>query len=389
MDKRNKPEKLPFHLLEDMTNGFSKEQKVGSGGYGEVYKGVRKNGEEIAIKKLYEMPGLNDDNFQNELENLVSLKHPNIVQFVGYCYEIRHEYIEHKGKLVLAQQIDRALCFEYLPNGSLQKHLDDEYNGLDWHTRYKIIKGTCKDFGLSRIFGEEQTCIVNTSMGTIGYLPPEYIQRHVISKKFDIFSLGVVIIKIMAGSTGYTKISEMASEEFIDVVHGNWKNRLQAESMHLSELYDDCVTFELEPNHPERYLDGECLWGSIPPRSTYTLIVTAKEQQEPPQEIDKFVIKSIIQSNDSKKFHEVTLMSAYDPPGKAASKIISDQGNYEIVDVHEKDNWILTNLQEAYVGIFNYETQEIVNSFEVVDTTHDERYGSGCVVLTCRFIALL
>ncbi|KAK3118962.1 hypothetical protein QOZ80_9BG0711440 [Eleusine coracana subsp. coracana] len=358
--------------------------------------GVRKNGEEIAIKKLYEMPGLNDDNFQKELENLVSLKHPNIVQFVGYCYEIRHEYIEHKGKLVLAQQIDRALCFEYLPNGSLQKHLDDEYNGLDWYTRYKIIKGTCKDFGLSRIFGEEQTCIVNTSMGTIGYLPPEYIQRHVISKKFDIFSLGVVIIKIMAGSTGYSKIFEMASEEFIDVVHGNWMNRLQAESMHLSGLYgnqvktcieiavqcmeedrhkrpsigdiirqlddterplikklstqlldiypaqllfpfepnklipcllyltnttDDCVMFELEPNHPERYLDGECLWGSIPPRSTYTLIVTAKEQQEPPQEIDKFVIKSIIQSNDSKKFHEVTLMSAYDPPGKAASKV--------------------------------------------------------------------
>ncbi|GJN25359.1 hypothetical protein PR202_gb13178 [Eleusine coracana subsp. coracana] len=258
-----------------MTNGFSKEQKVGSGGYGEVYKGVRKNGEEIAIKKLYEMPGLNDDNFQKELENLVSLKHPNIVQFVGYCYEIRHEYIEHKGKLVLAQQIDRALCFEYLPNGSLQKHLDDEYNGLDWYTRYKIIKGTCKgleylheglahpiyhldlkpdnilldkymvpkisDFGLSRIFGEEQTCIVNTSMGTIGYLPPEYIQRHVISKKFDIFSLGVVIIKIMAGSTGYSKIFEMASEEFIDVVHGNWMNRLQAESMHLSGLYGNQV----------------------------------------------------------------------------------------------------------------------------------------------------
>jgi hypothetical protein len=51
-----------------------------------------------------------------------------------------------------------------------------------------------------------------------GYLPPEYINRHVISNKFDIFSLGVIIIKIIAGPMGYSRSADMSSQKFIDLV---------------------------------------------------------------------------------------------------------------------------------------------------------------------------
>lgn len=51
-----------------------------------------------------------------------------------------------------------------------------------------------------------------------GYLPPEYIDAGVISIKFDIFSLGVVIIKIMTGPTGYFRIAEMSPKEFAELV---------------------------------------------------------------------------------------------------------------------------------------------------------------------------
>lgn len=61
-----------------------------------------------------------------------------------------------------------------------------------------------------------------------GYLPPEYIERNVISTKFDVFSLGVVTIKIMTGPTGYSKSAEMSPQEYIKLVHANWRNRLQA-----------------------------------------------------------------------------------------------------------------------------------------------------------------
>jgi hypothetical protein len=51
-----------------------------------------------------------------------------------------------------------------------------------------------------------------------GYLPPEYIEQNVLSNKFDIFSLGVVIIKVMAGPMGYSKCAEMSSQEFVMLV---------------------------------------------------------------------------------------------------------------------------------------------------------------------------
>lgn len=46
-----------------------------------------------------------------------------------------------------------------------------------------------------------------------GYLPPEYIDGEIISVKSDIFSLGVVIIKIVTGPKGYFRRAEMTSQQ--------------------------------------------------------------------------------------------------------------------------------------------------------------------------------
>ena len=51
-----------------------------------------------------------------------------------------------------------------------------------------------------------------------GYLPPEYIDENLISNKLDIFSLGVIIIKIITGPTGYTQCAEMPSKQFVELV---------------------------------------------------------------------------------------------------------------------------------------------------------------------------
>jgi len=54
-----------------------------------------------------------------------------------------------------------------------------------------------------------------------GYQPPEYIDKGEISEKFDIFSLGVVMIRIMSGPHGYPKCLDMSSDEFIDQVRND------------------------------------------------------------------------------------------------------------------------------------------------------------------------
>ncbi|XP_037441876.1 receptor-like cytoplasmic kinase 176 isoform X3 [Triticum dicoccoides] len=119
------PRDFTFQLLKQITNDFSEDNRIGVGGYGVVYKGTLDNGEVIAVKKLYyKHPGLDSDKqFQNECTNLMRVHHQNIVRLVGYCHEIRHICIEHNGRYVFAMVEDRALCFEYLEGGSLDKHL--------------------------------------------------------------------------------------------------------------------------------------------------------------------------------------------------------------------------------------------------------------------------
>ncbi|KAF2911613.1 mannose/glucose-specific lectin [Oryza sativa Japonica Group] len=264
---------LPLRYLEEITDGFSDSRKVGSGGYGEVYKGVERAGTEIAVKKLYHMSGIDDTQFRNEFNNLMKIQHPNIVRLIGYCYQVHKTHIERKGEFVFSSIIYRVLCFEYLQNGSLDKHLCEESHGLDWCTRYKIIKGTCEglyylherlkesiyhldlkpanilldknmdpkiaDFGLSRLFGGTQTHTTRNCKGTEYYMPPEYIQRRQISNKYDIFSLGVIILQIIAGPLGYSKCDDMPPQQFIELVCKKWRDRMEATSNYAS-TEEDC-----------------------------------------------------------------------------------------------------------------------------------------------------
>jgi serine/threonine protein kinase len=55
-----------------------------------------------------------------------------------------------------------------------------------------------------------------------GYLPPEYIEHALITKEYDIFSLGVIIAKLMAGREGYFKIDDMGEKRFIKNVRINF-----------------------------------------------------------------------------------------------------------------------------------------------------------------------
>lgn len=243
---------FPFELLKRITDNFSEDRIIGHGGYGVVYKGVLDNGEEIAVKKLKYMPLEHDSDkqFENECANLMRIQHQNIVRLVGYCHETRHQFVQYGGKYVSAGEDERVLCFEYLQGGSLDKHVSaDEPCKLGWDTCYKIIKGVSEglnhlhkdsifhldlkpanilmdnnmmprigDFGLSRFFPSTETCTTMTLFGTWGYIPPEHINKHQISPKYDVFSLGVIIIQIMAGIKGYYECGDTTSFEFIESV---------------------------------------------------------------------------------------------------------------------------------------------------------------------------
>ncbi|XP_066356782.1 cysteine-rich receptor-like protein kinase 44 isoform X2 [Miscanthus floridulus] len=242
-----------------------------------VYKG-----KEIAVKKLHQLQGLDDKAFDNEFRNLSKVHHKNVVKLVGYCYESRRKYVQHNGELILATLMERILCFEYMECGSLDKHITDESCDLDWPTCYQIIKGTCEginhlhsayekpifhldlkpdnilldnnkmakiaDLGLSKLVASTQTHKTETVKGTHGYMPPEYVDNGSVSKKYDVFSLGVIIIKVMDGNMGRTRSAEMDAKQFTEHVCEKWKKRLQ-------EMPDEHPSLEIEILRVKKCID--------------------------------------------------------------------------------------------------------------------------------------
>uniref|UniRef100_A0ACD5XE98 Uncharacterized protein n=1 Tax=Avena sativa TaxID=4498 RepID=A0ACD5XE98_AVESA len=227
---------LSLSSLQVATNNFDESNKLGEGGFGAVYKGVL-SGQEVAVKRLSRGSNQGIEEVKNELVLVAKLHHRNLVRLVGFSLEAG----------------ERLLVYEYMPNKSLDTILFDpeEKHRLDWGIRYKIIEGVARDadmipkigdFGLARLFGEDQTReVTRRIVGTFGYMSPEYVTRGQYSTKSDVYSFGVLVIEIV---TGRTRNNEShLSEENEDVINIVWRHWVEGT---IAEMVD----YSLGMNYP-------------------------------------------------------------------------------------------------------------------------------------------
>uniref|UniRef100_A0A0E0LGX0 non-specific serine/threonine protein kinase n=1 Tax=Oryza punctata TaxID=4537 RepID=A0A0E0LGX0_ORYPU len=105
------PHRLSYKDLFHATDGFKSMNLVGVGGFGRVYKGVLPSSKlEIAVKRVSHDSKQGMKEFIAEVLSIGRLQHRNLVQLLGYC--------RRKGELLLV--------YEYMTNGSLDKHLYSE-----------------------------------------------------------------------------------------------------------------------------------------------------------------------------------------------------------------------------------------------------------------------
>uniref|UniRef100_A0A8K9V2Q3 Interleukin 1 receptor associated kinase 3 n=1 Tax=Oncorhynchus mykiss TaxID=8022 RepID=A0A8K9V2Q3_ONCMY len=208
------------------TRHFHQDMKISEGSFSAVYRVVKGN-ETFAVKLFKQVQKASWrklwDLFRREMEVHHLYQHPNILELLG-CYSDGDRY---------------WLVYPYLPNGSLFHRLHDQnaVPPLSWQERLDIIKGTAKavhhlhmaqpctvvcgnitssnillderlqpklsDFGTARLrpHSVSQSCTVtlDTTFGTLGYLPEEYIRDGKLSVSLDVFSLGVVIMEMITG----------------------------------------------------------------------------------------------------------------------------------------------------------------------------------------------
>ncbi|XP_047968805.1 rust resistance kinase Lr10-like isoform X2 [Salvia hispanica] len=233
-DNKLVPIRYSYSEVKKMTKNF--EDKLGQGGFGSVYKGKLRSGHLVAVK-LLKKSGANGQDFINEIATIGRIHHVNIVQLVGYCVE----------------RSKRALIFDFMPNGSLDKYIFNREKGisLDWDTKFMIALEVARgirylhhgcdiqilhfdikphnillddkfvpkisDFGLAKLCAANKEAVTLTAArGTIGYVAPELINRSIgaVSYKADVYSFGMLLMEMVNLNKDLTRNDDESSKYF-------------------------------------------------------------------------------------------------------------------------------------------------------------------------------
>lgn len=213
---------VPYCKLTESTNGWDDRKRLGSGGFGSVFKGKWKFSD-VAIKRM-QFKSETDSNMKervefeqslNELRYLLRCSHNNILQLFGYSTD---------GPFP-------CLIYQFQCGGSLEHRLRKKSKPLTIEERKKIAYGTaaglqhlhtfrpdyplihcdikpgnilldaaCEakigDFGFVRK-GSFEPKKVDKVYGTLAYVPNEYRYEKILSTKVDAYSYGVVLFELV------------------------------------------------------------------------------------------------------------------------------------------------------------------------------------------------
>ncbi|VVC27834.1 Protein kinase, ATP binding site,Protein kinase domain,Serine/threonine-protein kinase, active site,Death [Cinara cedri] len=226
---------ITYNELEKATNYWNKENILGKGGFGIVFKGMWKN-TLVAIKRLEDQKGeakqfnileAQRQQSEKELKYLNSCRHDNILSLYGFSIGGEKP----------------CLVYQYMVNGSLEDRLQCRggTEPLTWNIRFKIAVGSARglqflhgmdkplihgdiksanilldpyfeprigDFGLAREGPLQEYTHVKVSRvhGTRPYLPDEFLRGKKFSTKVDTYSFGVVLFEIVTGQRAYDSL---------------------------------------------------------------------------------------------------------------------------------------------------------------------------------------
>jgi len=208
--------------MDGLTNsdlkGYQLHEKIGAGGFGEVYRATQASvGRDVAIKVV--LPKLANETefirrFEIEAQLVASLEHPHITPLYDYWRDPDGAY----------------LVMRYLPRGSLADALiEGPYHvvaaarllgqlgsALDLAHRNGVVHRDIKpsnvlldddgnayltDFGIAKSTKESDGSLTGEGalIGSPDYLSPEQARGHEVTRTSDVYSLGVLLHETLTG----------------------------------------------------------------------------------------------------------------------------------------------------------------------------------------------
>lgn len=234
---RAKFKSLPGPKLIPMDD-LKSQVKIGSGGYGDVYKATW-FGEDVAVKKLHyiELSGDTEDDFNREIKMMMEANYPQAVRFYG----------------VSKDTAEYAIVMEFMTDGNLRKYMADKTNKFTWAERYQIafdiasglsqlhsgsiihrdlkslnvllyrkgkdLRAKISDFGLATVKVSSSAASTkkrSDTVGTVRWRAPELFRRgtpH--SASTDVYSLGMILWEIASRQLPYADGDDDQAKDWI------------------------------------------------------------------------------------------------------------------------------------------------------------------------------
>ncbi|CAF1031600.1 unnamed protein product, partial [Didymodactylos carnosus] len=229
-EKRKKEEQFLHIPMYDLLM----EEKIGSGGFADVYRGTwLSRDQQVAIKlvRINPVPDSVKQDFLNELSIMYRIRYDHVLTVFGACIESNY----------------CALITEYMPLRSLFDVLQKKEPILTWSDRWMIALQMVKsinylhmlqppilhrdiksmnfllaegkdgfivkvgDFGLSEIKNKSlKQCRIppTESIGTLQWKAPELLELGEYTVKSDIYSLGIVFWELATGCIPFDDVNE-------------------------------------------------------------------------------------------------------------------------------------------------------------------------------------